>query len=48
MKKNAIVESLRNTAVELMNTADELEAKYTVTPRSNPQEFTLVIPLGHH
>lgn len=46
MKKNAIVESLRNTAVELMNTADELEDKYTVTPRSNPQEFTLVIPLG--
>lgn len=46
MKANALVESLRNTAVELMNTASELETKYVVTPRSNPQEFKLVIPLG--
>lgn len=46
MIKNALVESLRNSAKETLNMARSIESEATVTLRSNPKEYKLIIPLG--
>ncbi|NYR11284.1 hypothetical protein HC000_02060 [Pseudoalteromonas sp. MIP2626] len=46
MKSKDLVNTLRNTAKVMLNTAASLETKGTETPQCNPRQFKLLIPLG--
>ena len=46
MKTKDLVNSLRNTAQVLLNTAASLEIKDSEIPKCNPRQFKLLVPLG--